>query len=218
MNPRPFLILALALPLAGCPAFLVERGEIMDPTRTVEPPAVSALPPSDRYVELAARWRRDTRVGIGGYVEATLIDPGLAAAQVSHEAAVQGLAAGATADALATRWPVLFGSLLDRFPVDLEWRFDEQFISNRRVLDPAQWKFALVTSDGGRYAPLAAATLRAQPIPQDGAWVGAARLWFPWTDPERRTSLLAGGTTWLRLELTHPSGHGHVTWRFRTDW
>ena len=216
MRRVPLLLIPLLL--AGCPAFLVDRGEIMEPTRTLEPPGVSALPRADQYVEQAARWRRDTRVGIGGYVEATLLEPGLAAAQVSHEAAVQGLAAGAVADALGTRWPVLFGALRDRFPIDLEWRFDEQFISNRRVLDPAQWKFELHASDGSRYAPLAAATLRAQPIPQDGAWVGAARLWFPWTDPERRTAILAGGTSWVRLEMTHPSGHGEVTWRFRTDW
>lgn len=218
MIPLRSCLLLLALPLAGCPAFLVERGEIMDPTRTLALPGVSALPRADAYVELAARWRRDTRVGIGGYVEATLIDPGLAAAQVAHEAAVAAQGAPAIADMLATRWPVLYGTLADRFPIDLEWRFDEQFISNRRILDPAQWTFKLVSSDGGQYAPLAATTLRAQPSPQDGAWVGAARLWFPWIDPERRTAILAGATTWVRLELTHPSGHGDVTWRFRTDW
>jgi hypothetical protein len=107
---------------------------------------------------------------------------------------------------------------LDRFPVDLEWRFDEQFISNRRVLDPASWTFSLVSSEGGRYAPLGSAVLRALPVPRDGVWIGAIRLWFPWTDPERRTALLAGSTTWLRLEFKHPSGVGEVTWRFRTDW
>lgn len=213
------LVLALLpLPLAGCPAFLVDRGPIMNPTRTLEPPTVSALPPADVYVERAARWRRETRVGIGGYVEATMIDPGLAAAQVTHEAAVQGLRPAATADLLATRWPVLFGEFRDRLPIDLEWRFDEQFVSNRRILDPAQWQFSLETSDGRRYAPLAAATLRAQPIPQDGAWVGAARLWFPWTDPERRIPIVSGDTAWLRLVMDHPSGHGEVTWRFGTAW
>lgn len=215
---RRALLTTLILPLAGCPAFLVDRGEIMDPTRTLEPPAVSALPAADTYVELAARWRRDTRVGIGGYVEATLIDPGLAAAQVAHEAAVQAVGAGAIADLIGTRWPVLYGAMRDRFPVDLAWRFDEQFISNRRILDPAQWTFTLVTSDGSRFQPLAATTLRALPIPQDGAWVGAARLWFPWTDPDRRTAILAGGTAWVALEMTHPSGDGEVTWRFRTAW
>jgi hypothetical protein len=216
MRRLPLLLLPLLL--AGCPGFLVDRGEIMDPTRSLEPPAVSALPKADVYVELAARWRRETRVGIGGQVEATLVDPGLAAAEVAHEAAVQAMGAAAAADMLASRWPVLFGSLHDRFPIDLEWRFDEQFISNRRILDPAQWEFTLVTSEGPRYAPLAASTLRALPAPRDGAWIGAVRLWFPWTDPERRTAVLAGGTSWVRLELGHPSGHGDVTWRFRTAW
>ena len=215
------LLLGVGLSLAalpGCPAFLVDRGEIVEPTSDIAPPPVSRMPRADAYVELAAKWRRTTRVGIGGHAELTLIEPGLAAAEVAHEAAIQSAGDATVADMLLTRWPVLFGVMRDRFPIDIEWRFDEQFIGNRRILDPEGWTFTLISSTGARFAPLGTAVLRQLPAPQDGAWVGAVRLWFPWLDPERRTQLLAGETKWVQLVLRHPSGVGDATWRFSPSW
>ncbi|MEB3223927.1 MAG: hypothetical protein VKS61_17770 [Candidatus Sericytochromatia bacterium] len=191
---------------------------IVAPSRSVERPAVAELPRPDAYIDALERWRRETRLGIGGHVEGVLRDPALAAAEVSHQAAVDSLGKAATADLLAHRWPVLFGPLGDRFPIDLSWRFDEQFISSRRVLDPVSWRFALETSEGLRLEPLAAAVLQAASTTRDGMWWGEVRLWFPWRHPDTRVPVLAGGARWARLTLAHTSGTGELSWRFRGAW
>jgi hypothetical protein len=215
------VVWALTLMLAGvqgCAGLLQGDAAIVAPARSVERPAVADLPRAEVYVELRDRWRRETRVGVGGFVEGVLLDPTLAAAEVAHQAAVESRGRAATADLLAHRWPVLYGAQGDRFPIDLSWRFDEQFISQRRVLDPEAWRFALETSEGVRLAPLAASVLQAAPTTVDGLWVGSVRLWFSWRHPDTREPVLAGGARWARLSLAHQSGVGELTWRFRGAW
>ncbi|MEB3330245.1 MAG: hypothetical protein VKQ33_13535 [Candidatus Sericytochromatia bacterium] len=202
----------------GCAELLRGEAAFVVPARSLERPRVGELPGAEVYVELRDRWRRETRLGIGGLVEGVLADPALAAAEVAHQAAVESRGRAATADLLAHRWAVLYGPHGDRFPIDLRWRFDEQFISQRRVLSPDAWRFALETSEGGALTPLAASVLHAAPTTVDGAWVGAVRLWFPWRHPDTRVPVLAGGVRWARLRLAHQSGVGELTWRFRGAW
>lgn len=213
---RLALLAGLVALTTGCPAFFVDRGEIVQPTRALTPPSSAALPPANTYVELQDRWRREVRLGLGGFAVATLRDPGLAAAEVAHEAARQHLHGAEVRTLLANRWAAWYGTEHDRFPIDLEWRFDEQFITKAAILDPATWEIGLRTSDGRFYRPIATSVFSASKTPREGYWEGRVRLWFPWRDAEAGTQLLGGQTSWVSLELDHPSGSGAVTWRFRS--
>jgi hypothetical protein len=174
------------------------------------------LPKSDVYLDIEPRFRREQRIGLGGYASATLEDPRLAAAQIAHDATIQSMRPEAVDALIATRWAELYGQQADRFPIDLEWRFDAQFVSDARVLDPAEWTIRLETAPGGSYAPLAATKLRAENAPRDGYWEGVVRLWFPWRDPVSTRPLLGGENTFVRLALKHKTGEAAFTWRFRT--
>lgn len=215
---RRWLPLAAGFVLLGCAATLEGEGPVVVPTRSLEVPEAEALPASGDYVEQLERWRREARLGLGGRVEGVLREPGLAAAEVAHEAAVQSLGRAAREDLLQHRWAVLFGRLGDRFPIDLSWRFDEQFISSRRVLDPASWSLRLVTSEGDTLAPIAVSVLEASSAARDGWWVGQVRLWFPWRHPGSQAPLLGGDTRWVRLDLQHTSGSAALVWRLRGAW
>ena len=168
----PLARLALAVGLValttGCPAFFVDRGEIVQPTRELAPPSSSALPSAGTYVELLDRWRREVRLGLGGFAVATLRDPALAAAEVSHEVALQNLRGAEIRTLLTNRWATWYGTELDRFPIDVEWRFDEQFITQSAILDPASWEIGLRTSDGRFYRPIATSVLAASQTPREG--------------------------------------------------
>lgn len=211
---KRLLTLLVALSLSGCAAFIVERGEVVAPTRSLARPTVTSLPDQARFADLSTQWRREGRIGVGGHVEATMLDPLLAAAQVSHEAAVQGLDRMATTELLTSRWLTFFGVDQDRWPIDLDWRFDEQFISNAKVLDPTRWTFVLRGSDGRAHKPLAVSVLTAGRVPEDGYWVGKVRVWFPYRDAEKAVVLLGGETSRVELELRHASGDVTLTWRF----
>lgn len=210
---RRLAALALVFPLAGCPAFFVDRGELVRPSASLEQPAVSQLPASSQYVELAEQWRRDTRIGVGGYAEATLLDPKLAAAMVAHQGAVQNMRPQALAAQLATTWETLYGAERDRFAIDVDWRFDQQFISQGRILDPGEWEITL-QANGREIAPLAVSRLEAAGTPRQGYWEGRVRLWFPVRDLESGRRLLGGETDVLTLRLQHRSGRGQLSWRF----
>lgn len=207
---------ALVALTAGCPAFFVDRGEIVNPTRDLTPPNALRLPAPGEYVVQQERWRREVRLGLGGFAVATLRDPALSAAEVAHEAALQDLRGAELQSLLANRWATWYGAERDRFPIDVEWRFDEQFISKAAILDPAEWQILLRTSDGRTYAPLSVVVLEASQAPRAGYWEGKVRLWFPWRDVEADRQILGGQASWVSLELDHPSGSGAVTWRFRT--
>lgn len=211
--------LALALVVAlttGCPAFFVDRGEIVAPTRDLARPAAKALPASSTFVDLQERWTREIRLGLGGHAVAVLKDPGLAAAEIAHEAALQDVRGAELETLITNRWTTYFGPEGDRFPIDVTWRFNEQFITKAAILDPASWNIELVTSSGKRFAPVATTVLSATPKPTGGCWQGAIRLWFPWRDPDSADAVIAGHTSWVALSLDHPSGSGDLTWRFRT--
>jgi hypothetical protein len=207
---------ALVALTTGCPAFVVDRGEIVSPSRELTRPTPRALPAASTYVDLQDRWRRELRLGLGGHAVGTLVDPALAAAEVAHEAALQDLRGAALDTLLANRWATYYGTELDRFPIDVEWRFDEQFITKPAILDPANWEIKLHTSSARSYAPLSVAVLSSEPKPRDGQWTGRIRLWFPWRDAETGNTLVGGATSWVSLSLDHPSGSGDMTWRFRT--
>lgn len=206
----------LAALLAGCPAFYVDRGDVVAPSRSVSQPTVQSLPPANAYVDLRARWQREIQIGLGGYAVATLIDPALAAAELSHDAALEDLHGAELASALENRWDALYGADRDRFPIDINWRFDAQFISKSEVLDPAQWTMVLKSSSGQTYQPLSMTILNASATPQEGFWEGSFRLWFPYRDPVTKMPLLGGQNSWLSLQLAHVSGSGTATWRFRS--
>lgn len=205
-----------AVMLAGCPAFYVDRGSLVTPSAALDRPMPDKLPDSTTYVELAERWRRDVRIGLGGYAQATLYDPKLAAAQIAHEAAVQSMRANDIQGLITNRWATYYGDERDRFPIDILWTFEEQFISKSTILDPAGWTITLATSTGLTLAPLSVSVLRAEKAPRQGQWEGAVRLWFPWRDAVSQQVLLGGQTDWVALKLAHPSGTGELTWRFRS--
>lgn len=215
---HPALALAmLTLFLWGCPAFWVERGPVVTPLRSLERPALADLPEPDSYLDRLSDWRREVRVGLGGQVEAILWDARLGAAGVAHEVAINHLTPAAARDLLVQRWQTLYGPQQDRWAIDLNWRFDEQFVSSRRVLEPTGWTFRLHTSQGIELAPMRVSVLRLEQAPVDGHWTGSVRLWFSWLDP-RRDPVVRGDTTWLRLELRHRTGHAEITWRFPGAW
>lgn len=200
----------------GCPAFFVDRGEIVTPVRDLSPPNALALPPASDYVVQQNRWRREVHLGLGGFAVATLRDPALSAAEVAHDAALQDIRGAALQSLLANRWATWYGAERDRFAIDLDWRFDAQFVSKAAILDPAEWQLLLRTSDGQTYRPLSTAVLAASQTPRDGYWEGKVRLWFPWRDIAADRQVLGGQASWASLELDHPSGSGAATWRFRT--
>ncbi|MDB5100783.1 MAG: hypothetical protein JWM80_5204 [Cyanobacteria bacterium RYN_339] len=205
--------LAAAL-LAGCPAFYVDRGPLVQPTRTlVRPPG---LPAADAYVALDTQWRREARIGVAGAVEGLLRDPELVAAEVAHSAAVQSLDHDAARDLLRTEWLSAFGQQLDRWTIDLTWRFDEQFVQHQTVLDPSTWTFSVRVDETYDYPPLAVLGLSHTQVPQQHFWEGKVRLWFPWRDPLHDRLVLAGITRAIRLRLRHPTGSADLYWRFRT--
>ena len=141
----------------------------------------------------------------------------LVGAQVAHDAAVAGGNATSTYEALATAWNTAYGPERDRWPIDVEWRFAEQFVTHREVLDPATWTFVLHVDDRLEYDPVGTTVLKSEKIAVEHYWEGAIRLWFPWKDYRRDRVLLAGATRFVRLEIKHPSGNANVTWRFRTS-
>lgn len=206
----------LAALLAGCPAFYVDRGDVVSPSRSAAQPTVQALPPANAYVDLRERWQREIQIGLGGYALATLIDPALAAAELSHDAAVESLHGAELESALENRWDALYGASRDRFPIDIDWRFDSQFITKSEVLDPAEWTMTLRSSSGQTFQPLSTTVLNAAATPKDGFWEGSFRLWFPWRDPVTKMPLLGGQNSWVSLQLAHVSGSGTFTWRFRS--
>lgn len=206
----------LAALLAGCPAFYVERGGFVSPAGSLAAPAVEALPPPGAYVDGLEAWQRTARIGVGGYATATLVDPRLAAAEVSHSAALQTASGAAKASLLENRWATYYGPQRDRFPIELEWRFDEQFVRASRILDPDEWTFTLVTSDGARLVPLQTSTVEAGRTPKEGFWEGKLRLFFPWRQRDGRRTL-GGQVSWIRLELEHRTGDAEFTWRFRPE-
>jgi hypothetical protein len=210
------LLTVLSLGLTGCPAFYVDRGSLVTPSAALDRPAPDKLPASSTYVELSEKWRRDVRIGLGGYAQATLYDPKLAAAQIAHEAAVQSMRPNDLQGLITNRWATYYGDERDRFPIDILWHFEEQFISKSTILDPTAWTISLVTSTGLTVAPLSVSTLRAEKAPRAGLWEGAVRLWFPWRDAVSQQVLLGGQTDWVALKLSHPSGSGELTWRFRS--
>jgi hypothetical protein len=217
--PRIFLVSLAALAtclLTACPAFFINRGGLVAPTNNNVRPAVTSLPNASSYVELQDRWRREASVGAAGSVIGTLKDPGLVAAEVSHRAAVEGLNQAATDDLLISTWSNAFGPDLDRWSIDLDWRFDEQFVTHPEVLDPSTWTFVLHVDERVEYAPLGVSTLSHGQVPVQHYWEGRIRLWFPWRDHTRDLTLLSGITREIRLEMRHPSGTGDLTWRFRT--
>lgn len=212
----PILATLLATTLAGCPAFYVDRGSLVTPSAVIDRPSPEKLPAPDAYVELEKKWEREVKIGLGGYITGTLFDPKLAAAEVAHEAAVQNLRPNAVQSLLATRWATYYGEALDRFPIDLDWRFDEQFISKSAILDPASWTITLRTSTGLNLEPVSVSILKAEKAPRQGYWEGQVRLWFPWRDAVSQQLVLGGQTDWVALQLKHPSGEGELTWRFRS--
>lgn len=214
---RAVLLGVLALgSLTACPAFFIDRGELVAPAHDNGRPSVQSLPGAATYPELQDRWRREAQIGAAGAVVGTLREPNLVAAEVAHNAAVQSLDRDATRDLLVTTWTNAFGADLDRFSIDLDWRFDEQFVSHPEVLDPSNWTFILHVDERQTYAPIAVATLAHGQVPVQHFWEGSVRLWFPWKDHQRDRILLAGGTRVIRLELRHPSGTTDLTWRFRS--
>ena len=216
MLPRVAAATLLVCQLAACPAFFLDQGELVAPSHSINRPLVAALPGADAFVELQNHWRREAHIGAAGAVIGTLRDSTLVAAEVSHTAALQGLDRAATGDLLATTWATSFGPDLDRWAIDLDWRFDEQFVTRPEVLDPANWTFVLHVDEHIDYAPLAVTTLAHGQVPVNHFWEGQVRLWFPWRDHRRDLTLLAGITRSIRLEMNHPSGTGDLTWRFRT--
>lgn len=213
-----FASLALMLSLQACAAFWVDYGGLTVPSRTLDRPELSALAQQDGLLEVVEHWTRETRVGLGGTVEATLWDPEAARARLASEIALNHLGRSAAEDLVAQRWLVLYGPRKDRFAIDLRWRFDEQFIFSRRILDPAHWQFELQLASGELLSPQAVAVLRSGVSPEAGAWRGEVRLWFPWRDQARRHLVLGGENRWVRLRMRHFSGSGEVTWRFPGGW
>ena len=134
----------------------------------------------------------------------------------AHSAAIQGLDQAATRELLLNEWSNAFGPQLDRWSIDLTWRFDEQFVQHQNVLDPTAWDFTLHVDEAYTYAPLAVSTLSQTQVPQQHYWEGKVRLWFPWRDPLRDRTLLAGNTRGIRLRMSHPTGSADLFWRFRT--
>lgn len=206
----------VAVALGGCAAFLAENGDLISPSGGIGRPHAAELPAARSYVETAAEFRREVRVGLGGAVEATLVDPRLAGAELAHDAMLQGLKGAALESLILNRWSELYGAQSDRFPIDVAWRFDQQFIAANRVLEPSEWSFRLDTRDGRSYAPLAVSVLKREQAPQAGYWEGAVRLSFPWRDPASNQLLVGGANTGLTLSLRHRSGEGAVSWRFRS--
>lgn len=202
--------------LGGCAAFLAENGDLISPSGSIARPGAADLPAARHYVETAAEFRREGRVGLGGSVEATLVDPRLAGTELAHDAMLQGLKGSALESLILNRWSELYGAQSDRFPIDIYWRFDQQFIAANRVLDPSEWTFRLDTRDGRSYAPLALSVLKREQAPQAGFWEGAVRLYFPWRDPASNQLIVGGANTGLTLKLSHRSGEGAVSWRFRS--
>jgi hypothetical protein len=209
------LVLAAALVcLTGCPAFYVDRGPLVQPTRSLTRPG--SLPQAEAYLDLQQRWQREARIGVSGAVEGVLRDPSLVAAEVAHSAAIQGLDQASTRELLLNEWSNAFGPQLDRWTIDLTWRFDEQFVQHQNVLDPTGWDFGLHVDETYTYAPLLVTTLSQTQVPQQHYWEGKVRLWFPWRDPLRDRLVLAGNTRGIRLRLSHPTGTADLYWRFRT--
>jgi hypothetical protein len=211
-------LLATCVLTTGCPAFYVERGEVIQPSRSLARPAAQNLPAADTWVDRRALWSREVRIGLGGYVAATLIDPSLAASEIAHDAAIEDARGSELEDLIANRWVALYGADRDRFPIDLAWRFDAQFVGNDRVLDPASWAIALTTASGETLAPMATAVVSASRAPVDGYWEGRVRLWFPWRDAVTGTPILGAQKASEALSLRHPSGSGTATWRFRSGY
>ncbi|MEB3285704.1 MAG: hypothetical protein VKN33_10505 [Candidatus Sericytochromatia bacterium] len=204
--------------LNACAAFWVERGPVVVPSRTLAPPETRVWDVrSDPRAEVE-RWTRSTRVGLGGYVDAVLWDPTAAQSQLAYEIALNHLGRAAASDLSTQRWSTLYGAERDRFPIDLRWRFDEQFIASRRILDPGTWRFELQLATGGPLSPHSVAVLKSSVSAQDGFWNGEVRLWFPWRDPVRHQLVLGGENPWVRLVMSHFSGNGEVTWRFPGAW
>ena len=83
------------------------------------------------------------------------------------------------------------------------------------VLDPANWSLLLKTSSGAIYQPSSTTVLAATQTPREGFWEGTVRVWFPWRDPVTKNPLVGGQNAWVSLRLSHPSGAGEATWRFR---
>jgi hypothetical protein len=211
-------LVASSLLLSGCPAFYVERGEVIAPSASLARPTAATLPAAKTFVDRRALWQREVRIGLGGYVLATLIDPSLAAAQIAHDAAIEDTRGAALDGLIANRWTALYGANRDRFPIDLDWRFDAQFVTNDRVLDPASWAIALKTGTGETVSPMATTIVAASSAPREGYWEGTVRLWFPWRDVVTGTPLLGGQNASVALSLRHPSGSGTATWRFRSGY
>lgn len=215
----PWSLGGVCLPLlSACAAFWVDYGVVTVPSRGLEQPALSALVRQDGARASVERWTRETRVGLGGTIEATLWDPEPARARLAYEIALNHLGRAAAEDLVAQRWSVLYGEQRDRFAIDLHWRFDEQFIFSRRILDPATWRFELQLASGLSLRPLSVAVLRNAASPEEGFWRGEVRLWFPWRDQVRRQLVLGGDNRWVRLQLIHMSGSGECTWRFPGGW
>lgn len=207
----------LALACAGCPAIMADSGSgMVSPSATDRMPARADLPKAERFVDLDNTWRRSTRIGLGGSADATIEDPLLVAAAIAHDAAINGRNGADVDGMIQTRWTDLFGQQADRFAIDVSWRFDTQFVAEDTILDPGQWTITLYDGEGHHYAPLAATQLSASRVPEDNAWEGTIRLWFPWRDPQTTGKLLGGTNSSLRLVLSHPSGQGEFTWRFRS--
>jgi hypothetical protein len=215
--PKGLVFMACAIGLVGCAAFIVDRGEVTTPTISLTRPNAASLPQANSYVDLAGHWRKQTTLGVAGYAEATLWDPLLAAAGVAHEGALEQLSATALDARLSDRWDAYYGTSRDRFPIDIHWRFDNQFYTNTAILSPDTWRFVLSTDDERHYAPLAVVRLDQNSAPQAGFYEGNVRLWFPWREENGSIPILGGQTTGVTLTLKSDFGQGTLNWRFHNQ-
>lgn len=214
MPIRSLLGLLTALALAGCPALWVDRGAISRFESDLTRPANPRFPDPEQLPALETSFSRETRIGLAGYARAVWLDPRLVLARVASAAARDGQSPLAREQALAEAWTIAFGPRADRLAVEIDWRFDRQFVSDPGVLDPERWRIGLTVDREAPVPPVDRVTL-SRTAEGEEDFSGRVRLSFPARRPGSVLPLVPPGAREVSLQLRHPTGDGRFTWRLQ---
>lgn len=214
MPIRSLAAVLLALSLAGCPALWVDRGALTRFTPDLARPANPRFPEASVLPDAEAAFGRESRIGLAGYARAVWLDPALVVARVAATAEREGQGDLAREQALAEAWTIAFGPLSDRHAVEIEWRFDRQFVSDPGILDPAGWRFSLVVDRAPGVSPVDRVTLERHAEGRSD-YSGRVRLSFPARRPGSVAPLVPPGAREVDLVLQHPKGDGRFGWRLQ---
>ncbi|MBU6429273.1 MAG: hypothetical protein KGR26_09705 [Cyanobacteria bacterium REEB65] len=200
----PLSLSAAALLVAGC---LPEALQYLHLSTDYALPGTYADPQG--YWPVMDAWTRESSLGLAGGIAATLEDPAVGRAIITHDALVGHLPDVPGEDARA-RWDLLYdhGS---RLPVRVHWRFDKNLYRQSTADPQGGWTFRLADDQGFVRSPLDMGKVSVQETPR--YWKADFTIWFA-----RRS--LAGRLLWtshtreLILHVVGTPGQAELQWRF----